>query len=83
MNDIDKLRVLLPHWIEHNREHGREYAKWAGLARFAGHADIAELLGRAEASLREADAALREALHKSGGELHGHEQHHHHHNLPE
>lgn len=79
MDDMDKLRVLLPHWIEHNREHGREFAKWAGPARAAGHSDIAELLGRAAASLLAADAALREALHRSGGELHDH----HHHNLPE
>lgn len=76
---MEKLRVLLPHWIDHNREHGREFAKWAGPARAAGHTDVARLLEQAAASLLEADTALRAALHKSGGELHGR----HHHNLPE
>ena len=25
MNETDKLRVLIPHWIEHNEEHAREF----------------------------------------------------------
>ena len=29
MNDLEKLRVILPHWIEHNIGHGREFANWA------------------------------------------------------
>lgn len=33
MNDIEKLRVLLPHWIEHNAEHADEFLTWAERAR--------------------------------------------------
>jgi len=29
MNDPDKLRVLLPHWIEHTDEHAGEFRGWA------------------------------------------------------
>ncbi|HHO47871.1 MAG TPA: hypothetical protein ENN06_05395 [Desulfobacteraceae bacterium] len=85
MNDVDKLRVLLPHWLEHNRDHGREFAKWAELMRAAGRGEIAELLEQADASLREADAALEAALRKSGGKPGNdhHHHHHHHHNFPE
>lgn len=83
MDDGEKLRILLPHWIEHNRDHGREFAKWASIARSAGQVETAELLERAAASLREADAALREALSRTGGALHGRGEHHGHHNLPE
>ena len=27
--DIDKLRMLIPHWIEHNEGHAAEFRKWA------------------------------------------------------
>lgn len=83
MDDIEKLRILLPHWIEHNRDHGREFAKWAASVRNAGKGETAELLERAAAALQKADSALGEALHRLGGTLHGHGEHHRHHNLPE
>jgi hypothetical protein len=80
MNELDKLRVMLPHWIEHNSGHGREFAQWSQLLISGGRNEIAELLKKAEASLKEADAALKEALQKAGGPVEGHE---HHHNVPE
>jgi hypothetical protein len=83
MNDLDKLRVMLPHWIDHNSGHGREYAEWAHHMDSSGQNDIAALLRRAEKSLQEADTALQNALLKAGGPPDGHEHHHHHHNLPE
>ena len=29
MNDLEKLQVLIPHWIEHNNEHADEFRRWA------------------------------------------------------
>ena len=29
MNEIEKLRVLIPHWVEHNNEHAQEFRDWA------------------------------------------------------
>jgi hypothetical protein len=29
ITDPEKLRVLLPHWIEHNAEHAAEFRQWA------------------------------------------------------
>jgi len=26
--DVEKLKMLLPHWIRHNEEHKNEYKKW-------------------------------------------------------
>ena len=31
MNEVEKLRVLIPHWIEHNEEHANEFRRWAEL----------------------------------------------------
>jgi N-acetylglucosamine kinase-like BadF-type ATPase len=29
MDDVDRLRILLGHWIEHNSEHAEEFRRWA------------------------------------------------------
>lgn len=63
-NSIEKLKVLLPHWIEHNVSHENEFKKWSALAREKNMNDISALIDRAIASMAEADRALEEALKK-------------------
>jgi hypothetical protein len=64
MKETDKLRVLLPHWIEHNGEHATEFRNWAERAGAAQDAllDAARLLVAA-------NARLEEALEELGGPL--------------
>ena len=83
MNNKDKVRVLLPHWLEHNQGHGTEFLRWAEtLATDAP--EIGILLRQAADALDTAQQALMEALHKAGGSLsapghdHSHGHHHHH-----
>ena len=57
MEEIDKLRVLLPHWIEHNEEHATEFREWAERAGPARDSIL-----QAAAALEEANRALRQAL---------------------
>lgn len=88
MNDLEKLRVMLPHWIEHNQGHGAEFSQWADKLA-ADTPEVADLLRKAVSSLQEVQAALEEALAGAGGPLegaapqHGHPHsgggHHHHH----
>jgi hypothetical protein len=68
MKEIEKLRVLLPHWIEHNGEHAGEFREWGERGGEARDAllDAARLLD-------EANARLQEALEQLGGPL----AHHH------
>lgn len=63
-SDVDKLRVLLPHWIEHNAEHAAEFRLWAARAGEAG----GDILGAAT-SMIEANDALQRALERLGGAL--------------
>ena len=79
MNDVEKLRVILPHWIEHNIGHGKEFATWAETLDSAGEKEIAELLDKATAYLEQADSVLKKVLAKTGGPLEGESSHHHHH----
>ena len=64
MDEVEKLRVLLPHWIEHNGEHAAEFRGWAGRAGRAHDAllDAAQLL-------EQANTRLDEALKLLGGPL--------------
>jgi hypothetical protein len=83
MNDLEKLRVMLPHWIEHNLGHGVEFSQWADKLT-ADTPEVAQLLRRAVNSLQDAQSALEDALKKAGGPLEGksrhtHGSHHHHH----
>ena len=65
MSDLEKLRVLLPHWVEHNEEHNKEFRKWAERARAEGQPEAhdelltaVDLIEKANASLRRAQALL-------------------------
>jgi len=81
MNDLEKLRVMLPHWIEHNLGHGAEFSQWANKLG-VDTPEVADLLRNAVSSLQDAQIALEEALALAGGPLegdshHGHDGHHH------
>jgi hypothetical protein len=73
MNGQDKLRTLLPHWIEHNAEHAADFRLWAGVAGEA-EADIETAAAQMEA----ANEALAAALTKLGGSMGNHNHRHAH-----
>ncbi|NOZ25751.1 MAG: hypothetical protein GXO94_06660 [Nitrospirae bacterium] len=64
MNEIEKLRRLLHHWMEHNDEHANVYRQWAGKARSFGRADVSAVLERLEQETRSLNRLLEEALEK-------------------
>ena len=72
---IEKLRILLPHWMEHNRNHEAEFRQWAVSARTEGAESLAALLDKAAANM----AATGELLKKAGTEVGGSADEHHHH----
>lgn len=82
MNQTEKLRVLLPHWIEHNLGHGEECKKWSAVARQEGQAKIADHIDDAIKSIIRANELLEMALREAGGPVHacgcGHNNHHEH-----
>ena len=64
MRETDKLRVLIPHWIEHNEEHAEEFRNWAARAGDASE----DILSAAETTIQ-ANVTLEAALEKLGGPL--------------
>ena len=75
---IEKLRILLPHWIEHNHNHGMEFKQWAEMVRREGAEEVAVLLEKAIACMEETDRIFDQALGIIGGPLSGHHHHHGH-----
>jgi predicted RNA-binding protein len=63
-SEVDKLRVLIPRWMEHNAEHAEEFRR---RAQQAGEA-AGEILTAADAMQR-VNTALSGALEKLGGLL--------------
>jgi hypothetical protein len=53
VNENHKLRILIPHWVEHNHEHAQEFLRFVEAA---GHMDLV-------------NRALAAALEKLGGAL--------------
>ena len=84
MNELEKLRVLLPHWIEHNRGHAEECNKWATLAGQENDAEeVASSLNAAFAAMEDVSKYLEKALTAAGGAAtYDTDSHHHHHQIP-
>jgi hypothetical protein len=80
MTEVYKVRVLLPHLIEHNHSHEKEFAKWAAVLDSNGQQEAAVLMNEAIVHLQKAAQGLEAALTKIGGPLaeKGHHHHHHH-----
>ncbi len=70
MDERQKLRILIPHWIEHNQEHADEFVRFMESA-----GDAANDLRQAAEQMASVNHALAHALEKLGGAL-AHEHHH-------
>lgn len=60
--DMEKLEILLKHWVEHNEEHAGEFEEWAEKAKALGHVDAHDDILSAVESMRKANEHLLKAL---------------------
>jgi hypothetical protein len=77
MEHAEKLQVLLPHWIEHNKGHAAECLKWAERAEVGG--EIEKNLSAAYKAMDRVNEHLAKALAAAGGAASSEHHHHHHH----
>lgn len=77
MKEVEKLRVLLPHWIDHNSGHEAECLKWVEIAKDEGQESVAQHIAAAVNKMKEANELLEKALHEAGGPSADHHHHHH------
>lgn len=74
MDKRDKLRVLIPHWIEHNQEHAEEFLQYQD-----ADSEIKPNLQTAAERIAQANLALSAALEILGGPIDFPDPHEHHH----
>lgn len=81
MENTEKLRVLLQHWIDHNEGHAKEFSTWQNLMQEDGKKDLAAHIEAAIKTMDDVNKELGKALDKLGGASSegGHHHHHHHH----
>lgn len=76
---LGKLRVLLPHWIEHNAEHASSFRAWAENARAAGAEHLAAHIEEAARKIEAANRNLQGAAEHIEGPTSDHGPLHHRH----
>ena len=59
-----KLKILLEHWIEHNREHSQEFSEWAERAKVFGEAEASQEILQAAREMDNSCQSLSKALNK-------------------
>ena len=62
MDDAQKLKVRIEHWIGHNRDHKEALEEWRDKAKEMGLAEVSEALGRSAECMAESVTELEKAL---------------------
>ncbi|MBU0995600.1 MAG: hypothetical protein KJ737_24160 [Proteobacteria bacterium] len=58
----EKIQTLLSHWINHNKDHAKNYMDWSQKTREAGKHDIADLLKEASELTQNITTVFEKAL---------------------
>ena len=62
MDEIQKLSLVIEHWIEHNKSHMGEYQKWSQRAEELGFTAVKTHIEEAVAVLSQSNRHLEQAL---------------------
>jgi nickel/cobalt exporter len=63
-DDQTKLKILLSHWIEHNKEHAEEFTEWALKAKSNGKGEVHDHMMKAIQQMNGANKSLLAALER-------------------
>ena len=62
MDELEKLKILLPHWMEHNDKHAKTYKDWAAKMSSLGKEELSEALEAIYQESRKLRGLFQEAL---------------------
>jgi hypothetical protein len=62
MDEVEKLKKLIPHWMEHNDEHAETYKDWAEKMSSLEKKELSEILIRLHQESRKLKALFKEAM---------------------
>ncbi len=64
MDEIEKLKKLLNHWIEHNKEHINNYKRWSDKALELNKKELSEILERVSEETGKINRLFEKAIEK-------------------
>ncbi len=62
MTDLEKLKHLLKHWIEHNDAHVKTYNEWAEKADTLGESDLSHIIKEIADNSKKLDELFKRAM---------------------
>ncbi len=62
MDELEKIKRLLQHWMEHNNEHVRIYRDWAEKAASLGNEELSKILIGLSDETKKLDRLFEEAI---------------------
>ncbi len=62
MTELEKLKHLLEHWIEHNEAHAKTYGEWALKAEVLGEKQLSVILGQIADESNKLEALFKKAM---------------------
>lgn len=62
MNEFEKLKMLLSHWMEHNIEHAETYREWAEKAASLGNPELSAALDQIHRETLKMNRLFQEAI---------------------
>jgi len=66
VDELEKLKMLLHHWMEHNNEDAETYRGWAKRASSLGIEELSEILSRLSDETMKLNRLFEEAIKKIG-----------------
>ncbi len=63
MTELEKLKHLLKHWIEHNDAHVINYSEWASKVDSLGEKELSDILSRIADESKKLNDLFNQALH--------------------
>ncbi|MEO5359337.1 MAG: hypothetical protein H7843_02685 [Nitrospirota bacterium] len=62
MDDYNRIKTMLQHWLEHNDEHAATYVKWAQQSAELAVDGLPELLNKISEETKKISGLFREAI---------------------
>ncbi|MBI4653854.1 MAG: hypothetical protein HY752_02520 [Nitrospirae bacterium] len=62
MTELQKLKHLLEHWIEHNNDHVKTYMVWASKVELLGKKELSDILKQIAEESKKLDELFKKAL---------------------
>ncbi len=62
MTELEKLKHLIKHWMEHNDAHVKTYSEWASKAESLGKKELADILKQIAAETEKQEELFKKAF---------------------